>query len=85
MAVIKTITTETGATFPDQYCRIDEMTATKAAMTYTVGIYLHQDVADLPPHRAIVFSGEFNLYSPLNVLEQAYAHLKRHWPDCKDV
>ena len=85
MAVIKTITTEVGAVFPDQYCRIDEMTATKTQMTYTVGIYLNESVADAPPHRAIQFSGEFNLYSPLNVLEQAYNHLKQHWPDAIDA
>jgi hypothetical protein len=85
MAVLKTIITDRGIIFPEQYCRIDEMSATKTHMSYSVGIYLNQQVSDNPPHRIEVFSGSFDLYSPLNVLEQAYTHLKTIWPDAVDA
>ena len=85
MAVIRTITTDRGAVFPNQYCRIEEMTATKTTMSYNVAIYMSQDVTDMPPHRIETFNGEFNLYSPLNVLQQAYDHLKQQWPDAIDA
>lgn len=84
MAVIKTITTDRGAVFPNQYCRIEEMTATKTTMSYSVSIYMSQELIDNPPHRIEMFNGEFNLYSPLNVLQQAYDNLKQHWPDAID-
>ena len=85
MAVIKTITTERGAVFPDQYCRIEEMGATKTTMTYSVSIYMNQSATQYPPHRIETFNGEFNLYSPLNVLQQAYDDLKTHWSDAVDA
>lgn len=85
MAVLKSITTERGAVFPNQYCRIEEMTVTKTTMSYNVAIYMSQEFTSSPPHRVETFSGEFNLYSPLNVLQQAYGHLKQQWSDAIDA
>jgi hypothetical protein len=85
MAVIKTITTERGVVFPDQYCRVDEARVEKTRMHYTVGIYFNQAATENPPHRAETFSSGFDLYGEQNVWQQAYADLKTRWPDSVDA
>lgn len=86
MAVIKTITTERGVVFPDQYCRVDQISATKTEMRFAVGIYLNQEAAQQggPPHRAEDFGCAFDLFGD-NPWVQAYAHLKQCWPDAIDA
>lgn len=86
MAVIKTITTERGVVFPDQYCRVDVVdVSNKNQMRFEVGVYLSQKSADLPPHRVELFNGDFDLYSDQNVWQQAYACLKTYWADAVDA
>lgn len=85
MAVIKTIVTDRGVVYPDQYCRVDKVDVTKTSMSFDVGIYLSQAVTENPPHRIETFYGDFDLYSSLNVWQQAYAHLKTFWSDAVDA
>lgn len=85
MAVIKTITTERGVVYPDQYCRIEEANTFKTKMLYKVGIYFNQEATVNPPHRIDIFNAPFDLYSQQNVWQQAYADLKTRWPDAVDV
>jgi hypothetical protein len=85
MAVIKTITTDRGVVFPDQYCRVDEVTTDKTTMRYTVGIYFSRAATELPPHRVEMFEASFDLYSSLNVWQQAYEAIKVIWADTIDA
>ena len=85
MAVIKTIVTDRGVVYPDQYCRVDKVDVTKSAMSFDVGIYLSQAAAEHPPHRIETFYGDFDLYGSQNVWQQAYAHLKVFWSDAVDA
>lgn len=85
MAVIKTITTDRGVVYPDQYCRVDKVDAWKDKMLFDVGVYLNQVATENPPHRVIHFNGDFDMYSDLNLWQQAYAILKQQWPDSVDA
>ena len=86
MAVINTVVGGRGTIFPNQYCRIEEVQARKTRMFYTVGVHFDQEHAnEIPPHRTEVFEGEFDLFSPLNLWQQAYASLKQIWPDATDA
>lgn len=85
MAVIKTIVSERGVVYPDQYCRIEEVMAFKTKMLYKVGIYLNQTATENPPHRIDTFNCDFDLYSDLNLWQQAYVHLKTVWSDSVDA
>lgn len=85
MAVIKTITTERGVVYPDQYCRIEEAHTFKTRMIYKVGIYLNQEATSNPPHRLDTFHCDFDLFSDQNVWQQAYADLKSRWADAVDA
>lgn len=86
MALIQTITTDRGVVYPNQYCRIDEVNATKENMKFMVGIYLSEEAAreGQPPHRAEQFFSQFNLYGD-NPWIQAYTFLKQCWPDAVDA
>lgn len=86
MAVIKTITTNRGVIFPDQYCRIEFINAEKTKMSFGVGIYINQQMAqeNNPPHLIEHFSGNYDLYGD-NPWLQAYAILKQHWQDVTDA
>lgn len=85
MAVIKTIVTDRGVVYPDQYCRVDRVDVTKTEMVFGVGVYLNQAATEHPPHRIESFNGSFDLYSDQNVWQQAYAHLKTYWSDAVDA
>lgn len=86
MAVIKTITTERGVVYPDQYCRVDSVKASKTEMSFDVGIYFNEEVArdNTPPHRVETYAGPFDLYGD-NPWVQAYAILKTKWLDAVDA
>lgn len=85
MAVIKTITTERGVVYPDQYCRVESADVSKTKMRFSVGIYFNKEATENPPHRIDDFIGDFDLYSEMNVWQQAYATLKIIWPDSIDA
>lgn len=85
MALIKTITTERGVVYPDQYCRIEEAKVAKTQMTYQVGVYFNQAATENPPHRIDTFEAPFDLFSEQNVWQQAYADLKTKWTDAVDA
>lgn len=85
MAVIKTITTERGVVYPDQYCRVDSARVEKNRMQYDIGIYFNQAATENPPHRIDTFEAPFDLFSGLNVWQQAYADLKTQWTDVVDA
>lgn len=87
MAVLKTVVTDRGLEFSDQYCRVEEIRASKSRMVYTIGIHLNQVSAQngLPPHRAEDFSCSFSPVAELNPWQQAYADLKERWPDAVDA
>ena len=84
MAIIRTIIGIKGNVFPDQYCRVDEVTTDKSSMRFTIGIYLNKAATDFPPHAAEVFEAPFDLYSSLNIWQQAYEAIKQLWPDAVD-
>lgn len=85
MAVIKTITTERGVVYPDQYCRVDSARVEKNHMRYDIGIYFNQAATANPSHRLETFDAPFDLLSDRNVWQQAYADLKTNWPDAVDA
>lgn len=85
MAVIKTIITERGVVYPDQYCRVDAARVEKNRMQYDIGIYFNQAATANPPHRLDTFDAPFDLFSNQNVWQQAYADLKTSWPDAVDA
>jgi len=85
MAIIKTIVSDRGVVYPDQYCRINEVQTTKDEMTYTVGVYFNQEATENPPHRAEQFTAPFDLYGEQNIWQQAYANLKTIWTDAADA
>lgn len=85
MAVIKTITTERGVVYPDQYCRVESARVEKTQMQYDIGIYFNKSATENPPHRVDTFGAVFDLYSDQNVWQQAYENLKNIWPDAVDA
>lgn len=85
MAVIKTIVSERGVVYTDQYCRVEEARVEKSQMLYQIGVYLNQESTDNPPHRIEQFIAPFDLYSELNVWQQAYTDLKTKWIDAVDA
>lgn len=85
MAVIKTITTERGVVYPDQYCRVDAARVEKNSMRYDIGIYFNQAATENPPHRVETFEAPFDLFSDQNVWQQAYENLKNIWTDAVDA
>lgn len=85
MAVIYNYISNTGAEFPEQYCRIIEARVEKTCMRYTVGIYTSQSATENPPHAAEIYEAAFGLLSTDNVWQQAYADLKTRWPDTVDA
>lgn len=88
MAIIKTIVSERGIVYPDQYIRVDRVQARKTDMDIEVGVYLtQQQAADgIPPHRIEAFFGvPFDMDAGLNLWQQAYAAVKQQWPDAVDA
>jgi hypothetical protein len=86
MAIIKTIVSESGFIFKDQYCRIEEATVfEKTTMRYTLGIYVSKEAITEPPHRAEIFQADFDLFSELNLWQQAYVDIKNRWTDAVDA
>ena len=85
MAVIHNYIYPSGSEFPQQYCRIETAFVTKTTITYSVGVYLNKDATDNPPHALDQYEADFDLYSELNVWQQAYEALKQRWPDTVDV
>jgi len=86
MAIIKTITTERGVIYPDQYCRVDIVRANKTEISFDVGIYFDEQTArnGMPPHRTETFGGQYDLLGD-NPWVQAYGIIKQHWPDAVDA
>lgn len=87
MAIKTDFITERGIMYPDQYMRVDQVHCTKTDMNIVVGIYVTQEQAanGAPPHFAEVLFGEFDMNSPLNLWEQAYAAVKQRWPNAVDL
>jgi len=85
MAIIANVVTETGAIFPQQYIRVDNVTAHKDRVSIFAGIYMNEELKNTPPHRAEILYGEFDLYSELNLWEQAYIAIKQMWPEYTDA
>lgn len=86
MALIKTIITDRGVVYPDQYCRVDRVDASKTDMRFSVGIYLSAETAieGQPPHRMEEYQCPYNLFGD-NPWIQAYTTLKTYWPDAVDA
>lgn len=85
MAVIKTIITDRGVVYTDQYCRVETARVEKTSMQYDIGIYSNQAATENPPHRLETFEAPFDLFSGQNVWQQAYADLKTKWVDAVDA
>lgn len=87
MAIITDITTEYDYTYAQQYCRPDAVRASKGGMTIEMGVYESAAHAEpgKPPHRKEVLQGSFDMYAPENLWQQAYAIIKRRWPDAVDA
>lgn len=84
MAIIADVVTER-TTFPQQYIRVDSVRTSKNEMLIEAGIYLSESLKDLPPHRAEILSGSFDMYSELNLWQQAYVVIKQNWPEYTDI
>lgn len=82
MAIISNEIDERGYAFENQYIRVDKVSVTKDRMTVEVGVYKSPDVL---PHRINVVEGEFDLYSDLNVWQQAYVYVKQRYPEHQDA
>lgn len=88
MAIIKTIVSERGIVYPDQYIRVDRVQARKTDMDIEAGVYLTQQQAidGTPPHRAEGFMNvPFDMDAELNLWQQAYAAIKLQWPESLDA
>lgn len=86
MAIVRTIITDRGVIYENQYCRVDKVEIiNKSNMQYTIGVYFNKDATSNFPHRAEIFESQFDLYNELNVWQQAYADIKGRWPDAIDT
>lgn len=86
MALIVDIPHDRGIIYLQQYVRVDNVNTDKTNMQILAGIYQTKEAAEnAPPHMAVNLYGEFDLYSSLNLWEQAYVYLKQRWPDAVDA
>lgn len=83
MAIITDVPTDR-TFFPQQYVRIDRVDVEKTQMRVDVGVYFNESMKDHPPHRIEHVYGEFDLYSELNLWQQAYVYVKQRWPEYTD-
>jgi len=83
MAIITDVPTDR-TYFPQQYLRIERIDLNKTQMTVDVGVYFNQSMTELPPHRIEHVVGEFDLYSELNLWQQAYVYVKERWSNYTD-
>lgn len=86
MALVHTVVTERGVVYQDQYCRVEEVNASKTEMSFDVYIYFTEQDAKsgMPCHRSERYFGAYNLFGD-NPWVQAYAILKTYWPDAVDA
>lgn len=82
MAIISNEIDERGHVFENQYIRVDKVSVTKNTMDIQVGVYQDPDAF---PHRVHTLQGEFDLYSDLNVWQQAYVYVKQRWSEHQDA
>ena len=87
MAIITDVICERGHRYPSQYVRVDRVHAGKTTMVAEMGVYFtQQQAADgEPPHRVETVGGDFDMNSPLNAWQQAYALAKARWPEAVDA
>lgn len=85
MAIITDIITER-TTFPQQYVRVESVRSEKEKMIVDVGVHLSEQTSrEIPPHRIEHVEGPFDMYSELNLWEQAYQYIKQRWPEHTNV
>lgn len=84
MAFRTDIISERGVVYPNQYCRVDAVRATKTSMEVDLGVYLDTPSEGDVPHRLDTFRGSFDLFSPLNAWQQAYGVVKEYFPSTVD-
>lgn len=85
MAIITDVITER-TTYPQQYVRVENVHVNKDTLTVDVGIHLSEESSkEIPPHRIEHVDGPFDMYSELNLWEQAYVIIKQRWQTHTDV
>lgn len=83
MAIITDIPTDR-TVFPQQYVRVERILTNKSEMFIEVGVYFNESLKDQPPHRIESVQGEFDMYSDLNLWQQAYVRIKQKYTDSID-
>ena len=87
MAIRTLIVGERGEQYPDSYCRVERVMATRNQLQVEYGVYRTTEDAQNGNSPFLIFDihGEYNVIDDRNTWQQAYEIIKRRHPDSTDV